>query len=144
MRKRLLPLLSVLMSASLVLAACATPTAAPTAVPPPPTSPPPATATAVPAPTAVPTAKPTAGPPNLAGETITLYHFGDLSGTLASITGPLIRGAEDAVKAVNDSGGIYGAKLQVKFSDTGGKVEEAVAAYNRFKSADKNMLLMIT
>ena len=144
MRKRLLPLLSVLMSASLVLAACATPTAAPTAVPPPPTSPPPATATAVPAPTAVPTAKPTAGPPNLAGETITLYHFGDLSGPLASITGPLIRGAEDAVKAVNDSGGIYGAKLKVKFSDTGGKVEESVAAYNRFKSSDKNMLLMIT
>lgn len=144
MRKRLLPLLSVLMSAALVLAACATPTAAPTA-PPPPTSPPPATATSAPAaPTAAPATKAPEGPPNLTGETITIYHFGDLSGPLASITSPLIRGAEDAAKAVNDSGGIYGAKLQVKFSDTGGKVEEAVAAYNRFKSADKNMLLVIT
>ncbi|MBI5053975.1 MAG: ABC transporter substrate-binding protein [Chloroflexi bacterium] len=145
MRKRLLPLLSVLMSAALVLAACATPTAAPTAVPPPPTSPPAATATSAPAaPTAVPATKAPAGPPNLTGETITFYHFGDLSGPLAAITSPTIRGAEDAAKAINDSGGIYGAKIQVKFSDTGGKVEEAVAAYNRFKSADKNMLFVIT
>lgn len=149
-----------------LLAACATPTAAPTSAPPtaavqptavPPTAVPPTAVppTAVPpttAPTAAPpTAEPTKAPeptkaaaPDLTGKTITIYHFGDLSGPLAAITAPLIHGAEDAIKDINDSGGIYGAKLDVKFSDTGGKVEEAVAAYDRFTSADKNIPLIIT
>jgi branched-chain amino acid transport system substrate-binding protein len=146
MRKPLLSVLSFAVVAGLILAACgpaATPTAAPTA--PPPTAPPPTAApTAVP-PTNTPEPPPTpAGPPDLTGKTITLYHFGDLSGPLAAITAPLIHGAEDAAKAINDAGGIYGAKLEVKFSDTGGKVEEAVAAYDRFKSEDDNMLGLIT
>jgi branched-chain amino acid transport system substrate-binding protein len=133
------------MAASLVLAACgtaATPTASATATPVPPSpTPVPPTATAVP--TAEPTPEP-AGPPDLTGETITIYHFGDLSGPLAAITAPLIHGAEDAVKAVNEAGGIYGAQLEVKFADTGGKVEEAVAAYDRFTSEDDNVLVLIT
>jgi branched-chain amino acid transport system substrate-binding protein len=85
-----------------------------------------------------------AGPPDLTGETITIYHFGDLSGPLAAITAPLIHGAEDAVKAINDAGGLYGATLEVKFADTGGSAEEAVAAYDRFTSEDDNILVMIT
>jgi branched-chain amino acid transport system substrate-binding protein len=136
MRKPLFSGLSFLLATSLLLAACgpaATPTAAPTATSAPPTAPPP------PPPTPTPS-----GPPDLTGKTITLYHFGDLSGPLAAITAPLIHGAEDAVKAINDAGGIYGAELEVKFSDTGGKVEEAVAAYDRFKSEDDNLLLIIT
>ncbi len=141
MRKHLFPVLSFLLATSLLLAACgpaATP--APTAISAQlPTSPP----TQAP-PTEAPTPEPTAGPPDLTGETITLYHFGDLSGPLAAITAPLIHGAEDAVKAINDAGGMYGAKLEVKFSDTGGSVEEAVAAYDRFRSEDDNMLVMIT
>jgi branched-chain amino acid transport system substrate-binding protein len=145
MRKHLSPLVSLLVVASLLLAACTTATTSPTTAPPtavPPTAVPP---TAVP-PTAttVPTPEPTAGPPDLTGETITIYHFGDLSGPLASITAPLIHGAEDAVKAVNDAGGLYGATLEVKFADTGGSAEEAVAAYDRFTSEDDNILVMIT
>jgi len=141
MRKHLFFTLSWLIAASVVLTACPPATTpAPTATSaPPPTSPP----TKAP-PTEVPTPEPTAGPPDLTGETITLYHFGDLSGPLAAITAPLIHGAEDAVKAINDAGGIYGAKLEVKFSDTGGSVDEAVAAYDRFRSEDDNMLVMIT
>ena len=80
----------------------------------------------------------------LAGETITLYHFGDLSGPYAAITGPLIHGAEDAVAAVNAAGGVYGATLAIKFADTGGSIDEAVAAYDRFTSEDENPLIMIT
>lgn len=143
MRKILLPLMSLLMAASLVLAACgtaATPTPTATPVPPSPTPVPPTPTTV---PTAVPTPEPS-GPPDLSSETITIYHFGDLSGPLAAITAPLIHGAEDAVKAVNDAGGIYGAQLEVKFADTGGKVEEAVAAYDRFTSEDDNVLVLIT
>ena len=149
MRKHILPMLAILLLTALLLSACGAPaTPAPTPVPPtepPPTAVPPTavppTATPKPVePTAVPEPK---GPPDLTGETITIYHFGDLSGPYAAITGPLIHGAEDAVKAINEAGGIYGAQLEVKFSDTGGSVDEAVAAYDRFTSEDDNILIVI-
>lgn len=84
------------------------------------------------------------GPPDLTGETITLYHFGDLSGPYAAITAPLIHGAEDAVNAINESGGIYGATIEIIFADDGGSVDEAIAAYDRFTSENDNPLVMIT
>lgn len=150
MRKPLFALLAALTVVALLLSACA-PQATPTPVPPTPTPVPP-TPTPVPptpvppTPTPVPPTPTPApqGPPDLTGKTITLYHFGDLSGPYAAITAPLVRGAEDAVKAVNEAGGIYGAKLEVKFADTGGSIDEAVAAYDRFTGADPNVLLMIT
>jgi ABC-type branched-subunit amino acid transport system substrate-binding protein len=102
--------------------------------------------TDTPVPTEAPTdtPEPAAGPPDLTGETITIYHFGDLSGPYASITAPLIHGAEDAVAAVNAAGGIYGAILELDFADTAGSVDEAVAAYDRFTGKDDNPLVMIT
>src|SRR3990172_7305862 len=87
MRKHLFLMLSWLIAASVVLAACgpaATPSPTATSAPPTATQPPP---TAMPVP---PTQTP-AGPPDLTGETITIYHFGDLSGPLAAITAPLIQ-----------------------------------------------------
>jgi branched-chain amino acid transport system substrate-binding protein len=81
---------------------------------------------------------------DLTGETITLYHFGDLSGPYAAITAPLIHGAEDAVAAINEAGGLYGATLAIKFADTAGSIDEAVAAYDRFTGEDDNPLVMIT
>ena len=151
MSRRSITLITVLLALSLVVGACAQAAPTPTPVPPTPTPVPP-TATPVPTkapptPTPVPptaTPVPQTGPPDLTGKTITLYHFGDLSGPYAAITAPLIHGAEDAVAAINEAGGIYGAKLQIKFADTGGSIDEAVAAYNRFTSEDDNVLLMIT
>lgn len=84
------------------------------------------------------------GPPDLTGETITLYHFGDLSGPYAAITAPLIHGAEDAITALNEAGGIYGAMFEIKFADDAGNIDEAVAAYDRFTSEDDKPLVMIT
>ena len=81
---------------------------------------------------------------NLEGETITFYHFGDLSGPLAGITGPLIHGFEDAVGAINDSGGIRGATVELQFTDTQSSVDEAVAAYDRYTSEDDNVIIMFT
>ena len=81
---------------------------------------------------------------DLKGETITIYHFGDLSGPYAAITAPLVRGAEDAVAAINARGGLYGATFAIKFADTAGSIDEAVAAYDRFTSEDENPLVMIT
>jgi branched-chain amino acid transport system substrate-binding protein len=81
---------------------------------------------------------------NLEGETITIYHFGDLSGPYAAITSPLINGMQDAVNAVNANGGIRGATIEVKFIDTGGSVDESVSAYERFTGEDANAMLMFT
>ncbi len=140
MQRRLSSLSVVVLILSLIVSACAGATPTPTPVPPTPTPVPP-TPTPVPP---TPTPEKPAGPPDLTGKTITFYHFGDLSGPYAAITAPLIYGAEDAVKAINERGGIYGAKLEVKFSDTGGSIDEAVAAYDRFTSEDDNILVMIT
>ncbi len=172
MKKRLWIAAALLLVAMLALAACGggaepteapaptqAPTTAPTKAPEPteaptkapePTEAPAAEPTEAPAeePTKAPEPEPTEAPqaeaPDLSGETITIYHFGDLSGPYAAITGPLIHGAEDAVKAINESGGIFGAELVIKFADTGGSVDEAVAAYDRFTSEDDNILIMIT
>ncbi|RME48125.1 MAG: hypothetical protein D6796_06735 [Caldilineae bacterium] len=73
---------------------------------------------------------------SLEGQEIVLYHFGDLSGPYAGITAPLIGGFADAVNWVNNNGGIRGATVRAVFADTGGKVEEAVATYNRFMESD--------
>jgi hypothetical protein len=164
MKKHLIPMLSILMVLLLVLGACAPaeePTEAPADTPVPtevpedtpvPTEKPKDTPvpTEKPEDTPVPTEAPTDAPepetgsPDLTGETITLYHFGDLSGPYAAITAPLILGAEDAVAAINAEGGLFGATLEIKFADTAGNVDEAVAAYDRFTGEDENPLVMIT
>lgn len=136
MRKSIFTLLAILMVAAMLLSACqpaAEPAVEPTEPAPEPTAPPPPTEAPVPE-----------GPPDLTGETITLYHFGDLSGPYAAITAPLIHGAEDAIAALNEAGGIYGAMVEIKFADDAGNIDEAVAAYDRFTSEDDNPLIMIT
>jgi branched-chain amino acid transport system substrate-binding protein len=138
MRKRVQILISLLVLTGIVLGACA-PAATEVPQPPPPE---PTKAPATEAPAA--TEEMPSGPPDLTGETITIYHFGDLSGPYAAITSPLVHGAEDAVAAINEAGGIYGAELAVEFADTGGSIDEAVAAYDRFTSGDDNPLIMIT
>ena len=161
MKKSLFSLVILLTLFALLLGACAPaakPTPEPTEPPPPteppapteppPTEPPPPTEAPEQEPTAepteVPTEEPAMGPSDLTGETITLYHFGDLSGPYAAITSPLIKGAEDAVAALNEAGGIYGATIELQFADDAGNIDEAVAAYDRFTSEDENAMVMIT
>jgi len=142
MRKSLLTLMSILMVAALLLTACQ-PAAEPVEQAPVVEEPAPVVEepAAVPQLTAVPVVEPVeeepAGPPDLTGETITLYHFGDLSGPLAAVTGPLIHGAEDAVAALNEAGGIYGATVEIKFSDTASSVEGEVEALAERFAEDK-------
>ncbi|MFQ5923728.1 MAG: ABC transporter substrate-binding protein [Anaerolineales bacterium] len=119
---------------ALLVAGCAQATPEPTDAPLPPKP------TEAPAPTEEPVEE---GPPDLTGETITIYHFGDISGPYASITGPLVNGANDMVAHINDTGGIFGATVELDFADTGGSVDEAVAAYDRFTGTDDNILLFL-
>ena len=145
MRKKLIALLTLLMVASMILAACSPKAPAEEA---------PVEEVAEEAPAEEAAEEPAEeapaeeaapeGPPDLTGETITIYHFGDLSGPYASITAPLIHGAEDAIAALNEAGGIYGATVEVKFADDAGSADEAIAAYDRFTGEDDNVLVMIT
>jgi ABC-type branched-subunit amino acid transport system substrate-binding protein len=140
MKKRAL----LLMLVALMLAACAP--AAPTPTEPPPTEPPP---TEVP-PTEVP---PTEVPPvelpegcteDLTGETITFYHFGDLTGVYAFITQPLLAGLTDAIAYYNDQGGICGATIVSEYADDAGELEEAQAIYDRYSALDpKPWMIML-
>jgi branched-chain amino acid transport system substrate-binding protein len=167
MKKSLFSLITLLVMVALFLAACGpaeTAAPEPTEAPPPTEAPAPTESPPTEAPEPEPTEEPVEEPveeptdepaeepteepamesPDLSGETITLYHFGDLSGPYAAITSPLIHGAEDAVKALNEAGGIYGATVELQFADDAGNIDEAVAAYDRFTSEDDNPLAMIT
>jgi hypothetical protein len=108
----------LLVVVALLLAACKPATPTPTEVPPteaPPTEVPP---TEVP-PTEVPT--PEKRTHNLEGETITLYHMGDITGPYGPITLPLVDGFNDAVAWLNAQGGIRRATVEIGWADTGGQ-----------------------
>ena len=80
----------------------------------------------------------------LTPRTVSFYHFGDLSGPLAGITAPLVTGFNDAVAAINAERGVYGAAVNLQFTDTQSSVDAAVAAYDRYVSEDDNVLVMFT
>jgi ABC-type branched-subunit amino acid transport system substrate-binding protein len=80
---------------------------------------------------------------DLTGETITLYHFGDLSAVYGFITQPLLAGLTDAVAYYNDQGGICGATIASEFADDGLNMEEAQAIYDRFSAADPPPLMFL-
>ena len=71
---------------------------------------------------------------DLTGETLTIFHFGDLSGPYAFITQPIVSAVTDAVNYWNSHGGVCGAQLQQIYEDTGGNLEAAQSAYDRFTS----------
>jgi ABC-type branched-subunit amino acid transport system substrate-binding protein len=73
---------------------------------------------------------------DLSGETITIYHFGDLSGSYAFITQPLLAGLQDAIAYYNAHGGVCGAALAQDYADTAGQPEQTQAAYDRYSTLD--------
>ncbi len=71
---------------------------------------------------------------DMSGETINIFHFGDLSGPYAFITQPVVSALTDAVNYWNGRGGVCGAELAQIYEDTGGNREAAQSAYDRFTS----------
>ena len=71
---------------------------------------------------------------DLTGQTINLFHFGDLSGPYAFITQPVVAALTDVVSYWNGRGGVCGAELAQVYEDTGGNREAAQSAYDRFTS----------
>lgn len=83
---------------------------------------------------------------DLTGETITLYHFGDLSLIYTFITSPFVNGLEDAIDFFNANGGLCGATLVQEFRDTGASQEAAQAAWDEFSEREdaNTMFLYLT
>ena len=82
---------------------------------------------------------------DLTGETLNIFHFGDLSGPYAFITQPVVSAVTDAVSYWNSRGGVCGAELAQIYEDTGGSREAAQSAYDRFTStySDELDLLLL-
>lgn len=71
---------------------------------------------------------------DLTGETITIYHFGDISGSYAFITQPLLAGVADAAAYFNARGGICGAEITQDNRDTGGDLALTEAHYDFYSN----------
>jgi ABC-type branched-subunit amino acid transport system substrate-binding protein len=69
--------------------------------------------------------------PELSGETVVVFHLCDASGSLGEGNASRILAVEQAVNAINEGGGIFGAELDLRFVDTKGAAAEAQAALAR-------------
>lgn len=160
MRRTLL--LTLLLLAALVLAACpaAQPAAAPAAPAAEATKAPEAepTKAAEAEPTKAPEAEATKAPAAEAaamaeeecantfeGETITLYQQAGLTGPLATILGSgFIGSTKDAVAAINAAGGVCGVMLDVRLEDTQYAPEQEVAVYETYRAETPKPLMVFT
>ena len=82
---------------------------------------------------------------DLTGETINIFHFGDLSGPYVFITQPVVSAVTDAVNYWNSHGGVCSAELAQIYEDTGGNLEATQSVYDRFTSeyaGDLDLLLL--
>ena len=80
---------------------------------------------------------------DLTGETIVFYQQAGLTGPLATILGPsFINGTNDAVRRINDSGGICGAQIEVDLTDTQYDAEQEIAAYE--VNRENNPMFVLT
>lgn len=73
---------------------------------------------------------------DLTGETVTIYHFGDISASYAFITQPLLAGLADAMAYYNARGGVCGATLAADNRDTAGDPAQVQAAYDYYSTLD--------
>jgi branched-chain amino acid transport system substrate-binding protein len=79
---------------------------------------------------------------DLTGETVTIYHFGDISGAYAFITQPLLAGLADALAYFNTHGGICGATIAADNRDTAGDPAQSQAAYDYYSGLDPDLLVL--
>ncbi|GAB4324747.1 MAG: hypothetical protein Kow00117_12770 [Phototrophicales bacterium] len=80
---------------------------------------------------------------DLSGQTITIYHLGDVSSPgYSPITLPLLAGIADAAAYYNAHGGVCGAEItQVNF-DTGGDPAQTSVGYEQLKENDPDLLVL--
>jgi branched-chain amino acid transport system substrate-binding protein len=147
MRKTLYVLLTFVILTSLLLTACKKETATPVAEAPsevPPTEVPP---TKVPPTEIPPTEAPTVRycDDGLEGETFTFYSQAGLTGPLSTILGTaFVNALNDSISDLNDAGGICGAEVVLKLTDTQYDAEQEIATYQQTKGEDPNLMSIAT
>jgi ABC-type branched-subunit amino acid transport system substrate-binding protein len=98
-------------------------------------------ATAIPSITPSPTI---ANAPDLRGEQIPLIHLCDRTGPFSGTHANRITAVEDAIAAINASGGIFGAELDLYFADTSNSPQAATAAYARaLRQAGEGPIMLV-
>lgn len=80
---------------------------------------------------------------DLTGETITIYHFGDISGSYAFITQPLLAGLADTIAFWNAHGGVCGAMFATDNKDTGGNPAQTQAHYDSYRALEPKPQVMV-
>lgn len=80
---------------------------------------------------------------DFSGETLPLYHFGDISQAYAAITQPLLTGIADAMDYFNSRGGVCGANLEQINRDTENNPDQTQAIYDDFSTRDPQPLMLI-
>lgn len=79
---------------------------------------------------------------DLSGQTITIYHLGDISASYAPITLPLLAGLSDALAYFNARGGICGAEIDQFNIDTGGDPNRTSEGYEQLHAMNPDVLLL--
>ncbi len=86
-----------------------------------------------------------AAPPVTKPTVLKFYGYGDLSGPIAPVSGPVVAGMTDMAKwYFENKGGIDGVPVQIIARDTEYKLEQAIAAYNAFREEVPKPLIFFT
>ncbi|RMF47065.1 MAG: branched-chain amino acid ABC transporter substrate-binding protein [Deltaproteobacteria bacterium] len=72
-----------------------------------------------------------------AGDTIPVGHLADFTGPTAGVGVPYGNGVDDALKYINDHGGINGKKIEFVTVDYSYKAPQAIATYKKWMSSLK-------
>jgi branched-chain amino acid transport system substrate-binding protein len=95
--------------------------------------------------TEAPMLTPTQSGPDLSGKQVVVYHMGGTADDYSNVLVlPMINGVKDIVAQINKSGGVFGARLALRFIDTEGLPERAIAAYKDLKENDEEILVLLT
>lgn len=80
---------------------------------------------------------------DLSGETVTIYHLGDVSSPgYSPITLPLLAGIADAAAYYNAHGGVCGAEISQMNFDTGGDPAQTAVGYEQLKEQEPDLLIL--
>jgi branched-chain amino acid transport system substrate-binding protein len=147
MRKTVYVLLTFVLLTSLLLTGCKKETSTPVAVAPTEVEPTQAPPTEAPPTEVSPTEAPAVRhcEDGLEGETFTFYSQAGLTGPLSTILGTaFVNALNDSIRDLNAAGGICGAEVVLKLTDTQYDAEQEIAVYQQTKAEDPNLMSIAT
>jgi branched-chain amino acid transport system substrate-binding protein len=79
----------------------------------------------------------------VSGDQITLGGTFAVSGPVSNISGPILKGVRSYFNRVNEAGGIYGRRIELKWYDDGWDAQRGKAAIKRLVEQDKVFVLSV-